>query len=228
MANFASALKEEISRIARKEIRQQTAGATKLVAQCEREIAALKRQVQELQLKLSSARAQAAPKPAASRKAESTPAASKKAASKPAESSKAASGKAASGKAASSKAASGKAASSKAASSEAVPKGKSTKAASATPAKKSIRTRFSAKGLKANRERLGLSADNFGKLVGVSGLSIYNWEQGKARPRESSVEALLKIKGLGKREAAKRLQALESSTAKKSASASGDPAASAS
>ena len=224
MANFASALKEEISRIARKEIRQQTAGATKLVAQCEREIAALKRQVQELQLKLSSARAQAAPKPAASRKAESTPAASKKAASKPAESSKAASGKAASGKAASSKAAS----SGKAASSEAVPKGKSTKAASATPAKKSIRTRFSAKGLKANRERLGLSADNFGKLVGVSGLSIYNWEQGKARPRESSVEALLKIKGLGKREAAKRLQALESSTAKKSASASGDPAASAS
>ena len=223
MANFASALKEEISRIARKEIRQQTAGATKLVAQCEREIAALKRQVQELQLKLSSARAQAAPKPAASRKAESTPAASKKAASKPAESSKAASGKAASGKAASSKAAS-----SEAASSEAVPKGKSTKAASATPAKKSIRTRFSAKGLKANRERLGLSADNFGKLVGVSGLSIYNWEQGKARPRESSVEALLKIKGLGKREAAKRLQALESSTEKKSASASGDPAASAS
>ena len=208
MANFASALKDEISRIARKEIRQQTAGATKSVAQCEREIAALKRQVQELQLKLSSARAQAAPKPAASKKAESKPAASKKAASKPA--------------------ASSKAASSEAASSEAVPKGKSTKAASAAPAKKSIRTRFSAKGLKANRERLGLSADNFGKLVGVSGLSIYNWEQGKARPRESSVEALLKIKGLGKREAAKRLQALESPAAKKSASASGDHAASAS
>ena len=213
MANFANALKEEISRIARREIRQQTAGATKSVAQCQREIAALKRQVQELQLKLSSARAQAAPKPTASKKAESKPAASKKAASKPAESSKAASSKAAS---------------SEAASSEAAPKGKSTKAASAAPAKKSIRTRFSAKGLKATRERLGLSADNFGKLVGVSGLSIYNWEQGKARPRESSVEALLKIKGLGKREAAKRLQALESSTAKKSASASGDRAASAS
>jgi DNA-binding transcriptional regulator YiaG len=218
MANFASALKDEISRIARREIRQQTAGAIKSVAQCEREIAALKRQVQELQLKLSSARAQAAPKPAASKKSENKPAASKKAASKPAESGTAASGTAASGKAASSKAAS----------SEAVPKGKSTKAASAAPAKKSIRTRFSAKGLKATRERLGLSADNFGKLVGVSGLSIYNWEQGKARPRESSVEALLKIKGLGKREAANRLQTLESSTAKKGASASAGRAASAS
>ena len=218
MANFASALKDEISRIARREIRQQTAGAIKSVAQCEREIAALKRQVQELQLKLSSARAQAAPKPAASKKSENKPAASKKAASKPAESGTAASGTAASGKAASSKAAS----------SAAVPKGKSTKAASAAPVKKSIRARFSAKGLKATRERLGLSADNFGKLVGVSGLSIYNWEQGKARPRESSVEALLKIKGLGKREAANRLQTLESSTAKKGASASAGRAASAS
>lgn len=69
----------------------------------------------------------------------------------------------------------------------------------------SKRSRFSAKGLKTHREQLGLSADSYGKLVGVSGLSIYNWEQEKARPRESSIAALASIRGLGKREAASRL-----------------------
>ena len=202
MANFASALKEEISRIARKEVRQQTTGAAKSVAQCEREIAALKRQVQELQRKLSPSSAQPAPKQAKRTKA---PSATAKGA-------------------------------------EAAPKSRAKKAASAAPApapapapakkpgpsSKSARARFSAKGLKANRERLGLSADNYGRLVGVSGLSIYNWEQGKARPRESSIEALLKIRGIGKREAAKRLQSLEGSaaTATKSASAGGKRASS--
>ena len=78
-------------------------------------------------------------------------------------------------------------------------------AAKAAPDSGSKRSRFSAKGLKANRERLGLSADNYGKLIGVSGLSIYNWEQGKARPRESSIAALNSIRGIGKREAARRL-----------------------
>ncbi len=75
----------------------------------------------------------------------------------------------------------------------------------AGPDSGSRRSRFSAKGLKASREKLGLSADNYGKLVGVSGLSIYNWEQGKARPRESSIAALMSIRGIGKREAARRL-----------------------
>ena len=194
MANFASALKEEISRIARKEVRQQTTGAAKSVAQCEREIAALKRQIAELQRKLSPSPAKAAPKAARSRKAPSSTAPS-------------------------STAPSTRARGTKAAASTAEPKAKSGKAAVAAPApakntapaKKSGRARFSAKGLKANRERLGLSADHYGKLVGVSGLSIYNWEQGKARPRESSIDALLKIRGLGKREAAKRLQALQES-----------------
>ena len=197
MANFASALREEISRIARREVRQQTTGAAKSVAQCEREIAALKRQIQELRGKLAPTRAQAAPKPAKSTKAPST-----------------------------------KPPSTKATGAKAAPKSKSGTAAGAAPAPakkaapagKSVRARFSAKGLKTSRERLGLSADNYGKLVGVSGLSIYNWEQGKARPRESSIEALLKIKGIGKREAARRLQALEgsASTASNSAGAGGD------
>ena len=167
MANLASALKEEIGRLARKEIRQQTAGTAKTVAQCERDIAALKGQIADLQRKLSSQRSPGVPAPTASKKATS-----KKAAAKPV-----------------------------------------TKAASGSD-KQASRARFSAKGLKTNRERLGLSADNYGKLVGVSGLSIYNWEQGKARPRESSIAALMSIRGIGKREAAKRLEGLVESKPK--------------
>ena len=159
MANLASALKEEIGRLARKEIRQQTAGTAKTVAQCEREIAALKRQIGGLQRMLSAQRTPGAPGPTVSKKTGRKKVAAVKQAAKTAPDS----------------------------------------------GPKSARARFSAKGLKANRERLGLSADNYGKLIGVSGLSIYNWEQGKARPRESSIAALMSIRGIGKREAARRL-----------------------
>ena len=162
MANLASALKEEIGRLARREIRQQTAGTARTVAQCERDIAALKGQIDDLKRKLSSARTQGAPAPTAAKKTASKKAATKKPAAK----------------------------------------------AASGSGKQSARGRFSAKSLKGNRERLGLSADNYGKLIGVSGLSIYNWEQGKARPRESSIAALNSIRGLGKREAAKRLEEL--------------------
>lgn len=43
--------------------------------------------------------------------------------------------------------------------------------------------RFSAARLAAHREKLGISAASYGKLVGVSGQTIYHWEQGKYRPR---------------------------------------------
>lgn len=69
-------------------------------------------------------------------------------------------------------------------------------------------TRFGAKGLKSLRARLGLSAADFGRLVGASGQSIYNWEAGKAIPRASQQAALASVRSLGKREAAKRLEAL--------------------
>jgi DNA-binding transcriptional regulator YiaG len=42
--------------------------------------------------------------------------------------------------------------------------------------------RFSARSVKAQRRRLKLSAADYGKLIGVSGLTIYNWELGKAHP----------------------------------------------
>ena len=71
------------------------------------------------------------------------------------------------------------------------------------------RTRFSAKGLKSLRAKLGLSAGEFGLLVGASGQSIYKWETGKGVPRASQLPALASVRGIGKREAAKRLAAMQ-------------------
>jgi DNA-binding transcriptional regulator YiaG len=68
--------------------------------------------------------------------------------------------------------------------------------------------RFSPRWLKTHRERLGLSAADYAKLVGVSSLTIYNWETGKSKPRQEGLAALAAIRGLGKREALKRLEML--------------------
>lgn len=72
-----------------------------------------------------------------------------------------------------------------------------------------VQRRFSATRLAATRKKLGLSAADFATLVGVSGLSIYNWESGKARPRQQQLDALASVRGLGKREAAERLLVLQ-------------------
>jgi DNA-binding transcriptional regulator YiaG len=66
--------------------------------------------------------------------------------------------------------------------------------------------RFSAKGLAAQRRRLGLSAAAVAKLLGVSALSVYKWESGKTRPRARQIEAIATLRGMGKREVAQRLQ----------------------
>jgi DNA-binding transcriptional regulator YiaG len=69
--------------------------------------------------------------------------------------------------------------------------------------------RFSAKGLVANRRRLGLSARAYGALVGASALSIYKWEQGAVQPRAKHLAALATLRGIGKKEAAARLEMLQ-------------------
>jgi DNA-binding transcriptional regulator YiaG len=68
--------------------------------------------------------------------------------------------------------------------------------------------RFSARSVKAQRARTGLSAADYARLVGVSGLTIYNWEQGKSRPRNGQLASLIAIRGIGKREATARLEQL--------------------
>lgn len=67
--------------------------------------------------------------------------------------------------------------------------------------------RFSAKGLATHRRRLGLSAAALARLLGVSALSVYKWESGKVRPRAKQIEAIAALRGMGKREAAERLEA---------------------
>jgi DNA-binding transcriptional regulator YiaG len=144
MPNIASALKEEISRIARKEVRSETEDFKKASAQYRRHIAALRRRIDDLerQLKKDSRTSRAR----GVREAPET-------------------------------------------------------ASGAT-------RRFSAARLAATRKKLGLSAANFGALVGVTGQSIYKWETGAARPRATQLEAIAAVRGMGKREATRRLEAL--------------------
>lgn len=88
--------------------------------------------------------------------------------------------------------------------------GKGQAKAAAAPAEdaETGRHRFSAKGLASQRRRLGLSAEDFGLLLGVSGQSIYKWERGEAHPRASHLPAIAAARGLGKKAAAARLDEL--------------------
>ncbi len=72
----------------------------------------------------------------------------------------------------------------------------------------SSRLRFSAKGLASQRKRLGLSAAEAAAIIGVSGQSIYKWEDGKARPRASQLPGIAVLRGLSKKQAAARLAEL--------------------
>ena len=141
MPNLNTILKDEITRLARKEIKAATDPIRRANAGHRREIAELKRQVASLQHDM-------------------------KAASKP------------------------------------------PKAGAQASDDSMASTRFSVKGLKSLRAKLGLSAAEFSQLVGASGQSIYNWEAGKAAPRASQQASLAAIRGIGKREAAKRLASL--------------------
>lgn len=70
------------------------------------------------------------------------------------------------------------------------------------------RVRFTAQGLCSERKRLGLSVDDYAKLVGVSGQSIYNWEGEVTRPRKNHVRRIAAVRGIGKKEARNRLAKL--------------------
>jgi DNA-binding transcriptional regulator YiaG len=69
------------------------------------------------------------------------------------------------------------------------------------------RRRFSAQRLAAHRRKVDLSAAAYGSLIGVTGQTIYKWEQGKGRPRVSQMEAIAAVRALGKREAHSRVEA---------------------
>ena len=68
------------------------------------------------------------------------------------------------------------------------------------------RSRFTARGLRAERKRLGLSAGDYAKLVGVSAQSIYKWEGEGTRPRTKHLAKMESLRGMGRKEAKARLQ----------------------
>lgn len=69
----------------------------------------------------------------------------------------------------------------------------------------------------AQRSRLGLSREAFGRLVGASAAAVLAWESGRSRPRDKARGALIAIRRLGKREARWRLEALSPNGAKSAA-----------
>lgn len=149
MPNIATVLKDEISRLARKELRGENQALKKASVQYRADIAALKRRVQAMEqairrLQKSEGRG--------SRGAAASVAEADEAAGKP--------------------------------------------------------MRFSAKGLAAQRARLGLSAADAAALMGVSAQSVYKWEDGKTRPRAAQMPAIVALRRLGKTEAAERLAKL--------------------
>ena len=70
-------------------------------------------------------------------------------------------------------------------------------------------TRFSFRSLKAQRRKSGLSQEDYASLVGVSSSTIYNWESGSTKPNGKHLATLVTLRGIGKREATKRLELLE-------------------
>jgi DNA-binding transcriptional regulator YiaG len=151
MANIATVFKDEISRIARKEIRSETAVVKKASAQYRKDIAELKRQVSNMQGRVSLLE---------KRVLREVPAQVAEADAKD--------------------------------------------------------VRFTAKGLSSQRKRLGLSAGEYGKLVGVSGLTIDSWEKGTSRPRKTLLPVLASIRAMGKKEVHARLEQLSKGSQKKS------------
>ncbi len=71
-------------------------------------------------------------------------------------------------------------------------------------------TRFSSRSVRAQRKKLRLSAEQYGKLLGVTGQTIYLWERGRTRPGKAQFVRLVGARNLGRREALRRLSGSKS------------------
>ena len=69
--------------------------------------------------------------------------------------------------------------------------------------------RFSAKSVKSQRSRLGLSLMKYAALLNVTSLTLRRWESGEARPRKSQILRLVAIRGISKREAIQQLSEID-------------------
>ena len=62
------------------------------------------------------------------------------------------------------------------------------------------RSWITSRTVRALRKRLGLTQVQMGKVLGVSGLTIYNWEKGVTKPRASLAAKIVASKKLGKKD----------------------------
>ena len=79
----------------------------------------------------------------------------------------------------------------------------------ATPAPDTDKARITAKGMKALRRKLKLTQKDFGRLIGVTSQAVTMWEKktGALRLKSATRAAVLSIRGIGAKEARKRLEA---------------------
>ncbi len=77
-----------------------------------------------------------------------------------------------------------------------------------------VRLRPTSASLKKLRARLGLTQAQFGQLLGVSGQAVVQWgsREGRVRMRQTTLAALARIQSIGKREALRRLAAMDDMT----------------
>ncbi len=77
--------------------------------------------------------------------------------------------------------------------------------------------RVTSKTIKSVRNKLGLSQDSLAALLGVSGQSVYVMERkgGRLRLRKATLAKFLALRGIGKREAARRVEELGAASKKK-------------
>jgi DNA-binding XRE family transcriptional regulator len=73
--------------------------------------------------------------------------------------------------------------------------------------------RFTAKGFQSLRKRLGLTAEELGKLIDVDKQTIYKWEGESSSPRSKHLPAIAELRKIGKREARARLEKLNGGSA---------------
>ncbi len=69
--------------------------------------------------------------------------------------------------------------------------------------------RFSPKGLRSHREKLGLSIADYALLAGVGRQIMYKYESGQTKPRKAQIAKFVAVRGLGKREARRRVALLK-------------------
>jgi DNA-binding transcriptional regulator YiaG len=81
----------------------------------------------------------------------------------------------------------------------------------ATPPEQTSRAWISGKGIKTLRKRLGLSQADFARLLGVSMQIVQVWEKkpGMLTLRKDTKAAVFAVRGIGAREAKKRLEEMK-------------------